>query len=63
VLAGGPLQPGELRTGYRLAPGQYYVVIDNTSYAGSVRAPLVPPAPLPEPMAQLSYVAQLADVD
>ncbi|MBW2528463.1 MAG: hypothetical protein JRI23_30085 [Deltaproteobacteria bacterium] len=63
VLAGAPLQPGEMRTSYRLAPGQYYVVIDNTSYAGVVKAPFVPPAPLPEPVVELSYVAQLADID
>jgi hypothetical protein len=61
VLAGGPLHPGELTQSYRLRPDQYYVVIDNTSVAGTVNPPFVPPAPLPEPVAKISYVAQLME--
>jgi len=65
VVAGAPLQPGmAVQTAYQLAPGSYYVVIDNTPYAGAV-AP--PPPQLPfDPLglngvARVSYVAQLAD--
>ncbi len=64
VLAGAPLHPGlAVQTAYQLPPGAYYVVIDNTAYAGSV----APPAPsLLDPLgiasvARVSYTAQLAD--
>jgi hypothetical protein len=61
VLAGGPLNPGptDSRT-YKLPPGQYYVVIDNTPSAGTVSPP---PSLLPfaDANARVSYVAQLAD--
>ncbi|HVY44701.1 MAG TPA: hypothetical protein VHB21_02435 [Minicystis sp.] len=61
VVAGAPLYAGptDSRT-YKLPPGQYYVVVDNTSAAGSVS----PPAsivPFSDALARLSYVAQLAD--
>ena len=64
VLAGGPLSPGLTdNRRYPLPPGLYYVVIDNTSYAG-----VVGPAPpsLFNPLgggtvAQVSYVAQVGD--
>lgn len=61
VQGGGPLQPGPVdNRRYALSPGLYYVVIDNTPYAG-----LVSPVgslfnPLNGTMAEISYVAQLA---
>ena len=41
VVAGAPLNPGptDTRT-YKLPPGQYYVVIDNTAAAGTVNPPV-----------------------
>jgi hypothetical protein len=63
VLGGAPLHPGrELIASYPLPPGEYYVVIDNTSYAGLVN----PPGSLLDPLgagqtARISYVAQLAE--
>ncbi|MBM4357412.1 MAG: hypothetical protein FJ096_04805 [Deltaproteobacteria bacterium] len=64
VLAGGPLQPNrQVQLAYQLPPGAYYVVIDNSPYAGVV----APPAPGllgvfgTAGAATLSYVAQLAD--
>jgi hypothetical protein len=61
ILAGAPL-PGqtETRVPYRLAPGQYYVVLDHSALVGTVS----PPAtfiPLSEPLVRVSYVAQLAE--
>lgn len=64
VVAGAPLQPNQqVQVRYRLTPGFYYVVVDNTAYAGAV-AP--PQQSLLDPLnaagvAELSYVAQLAD--
>lgn len=64
VVAGGPLNPGinENRK-YKVPPGLYYVVIDNTSAAGNVG-----PAPptLFNPLgsgaaARVNYVAQVGD--
>jgi hypothetical protein len=61
VIAGGPLGPNMSDTRrYGLAPGSYYVVIDNTAAAGLVN----PPAsilPLADAMSRLSYVAQLGE--
>ncbi|MCA9618669.1 MAG: hypothetical protein KC731_06600 [Myxococcales bacterium] len=43
VLAGTPIQPGRaLTTVWRLPPGSYYVVIDNTAQAGVVGPPTLP---------------------
>jgi hypothetical protein len=64
VVGGAPLSPGqEVKAAYPLPRGSYYVVIDNTAYAGAV-AP--PPVSLLDPLgaaavARVSYVAQLAD--
>jgi hypothetical protein len=64
VVGGAPLQPNQqIQVSYQLAPGAYYVVVDNTAFAGAV-AP--PPQPILDPLgniglARLSYVAQLAD--
>lgn len=61
ILAGGPINAGpEVRVPYRVAPGQYYVVVDHSSLVGTV----APPAtfiPLSDPLVRLSYVAQLVE--
>jgi len=65
IMGGGPISPGrEFRTGYRLPPGQYYVVIDHTQYAGTVMPPPGTPFnPLAGgPIARMSYVAQLGEI-
>jgi hypothetical protein len=63
VLGGAPLQPGGAQNSrYALPPGSYYVVIDNTAFAGTV-------APTGSffgalgggTTASVSYVAQLAN--
>jgi hypothetical protein len=62
ILGGGPLQPGATQTQrYSLPAGLYYVVIDNTQYAGLVSPPIQPLNPLSDPTARLSYVAQVGD--
>jgi hypothetical protein len=65
VRAGGPLQPGrEVRTAYSLPPGQYYVVVDHTQYAGTVNPPpagLLSPITGGGPIAKITYVAQLGE--
>lgn len=61
VLAGQPLQPGtQVTQRYPLAPGSYYVVIDNTASAGLV-APPVSLLPIADPVARVSYLAQLGE--
>jgi hypothetical protein len=64
VMAGGPLQPQrDQLASYRLPPGQYFVVIDHSQYAGTVNPPPASPLnPLGGPGVKLSYVAQLADL-
>lgn len=62
VLAGGVLQPGPVdNRRYQLPPGLYYVVIDNTAAAGNVAPVGSILNPLNGTMAEVSYVAQLAD--
>jgi hypothetical protein len=62
ILAGAPLQPGpDVRQNYQLAPGQYYVVIDNSPFVGTVAPIVFAITPLTDPTAQLTYVAQLAE--
>jgi hypothetical protein len=62
IIAGGPLQPGPTdNRRYALAPGLYYVVIDNTSTAGLVSPPTSLFNPLGDAVARVSYVAQLAE--
>ncbi len=62
VLAGGPLPSGQdFRQSYQVPIGSYYVVIDNTGAAGTVAPPIQPLNPLADPVATLSYVAQLAE--
>ncbi|MFP6684493.1 MAG: hypothetical protein VB934_07265 [Polyangiaceae bacterium] len=62
VVAGAPLAGGrESLASYRLPPGQYYVVIDNTAYAGTVAPRAIPLDPLGGQTARISYLAQLAE--
>lgn len=62
VVAGAPLVPGRnIDAAYPLPPGRYYVVIDNTPYAGTVAPPANPLAPLGGPAARMSYLAQLGE--
>ena len=62
VLAGGALQPGrELKTAYRLPPGQYFIVLDHTASAGTVNPPpTIPLNPLAPP-ATVSVAVQLGE--
>lgn len=61
VLGGGPLQPGPVdNRRYALQPGLYYVVIDNTPFAGMVSPVGSLFNPLNGTMAEISYVAQLS---
>ncbi|MEZ4443425.1 MAG: hypothetical protein R3B72_30420 [Polyangiaceae bacterium] len=63
ILAGGVLQPNqELRTGYRLPPGQYYIVIDNTAQAGTTNPPITTPLNPLAPTARISTVVQLGEL-
>ena len=60
VAGGGPLNQGPSSTQrYVLAPGLYYVVIDNTPFAGLVAPPTQPLNPIYDPIARISYVAQV----
>jgi hypothetical protein len=61
ILAGAPINPGSQQVSYRLSPGQYYVVIDNSPYVGTVAPPVSLLSPIADPVARLSYVAQLAE--
>ena len=63
VLGGVALQPGpELRNAFRVPPGQYYIVIDHTQYAGTVMPPAGNPLnPLGGPAAVVTYTVQLGE--
>jgi hypothetical protein len=62
VLGGTPVSQGVAQTRrFALAPGLYYVVIDNTQYAGLVSPPIMPLNPLSDPVARVSYVAQVGE--
>ncbi|MDI1443771.1 hypothetical protein [Polyangium sp. 6x1] len=62
VLGGAPLAPGPAQTRkFGLAPGLYYVVLDNTQYAGLVAPPTQVLNPLYDPVARVSYVAQVGE--
>jgi hypothetical protein len=62
VAGGAPLQPGPAQTKrFNLPPGLYYVVLDNTQYAGLVNPPIMPLNPLSDPVARVSYVAQVGE--
>ena len=54
--------PGPAQTKrFNLPPGLYYVVLDNTQYAGLVSPPMQPLNPLYDPIARVSYVAQVGE--
>ncbi|HEU5073515.1 MAG TPA: hypothetical protein VFU02_05070 [Polyangiaceae bacterium] len=56
------LQPGpEIQQRFKLAPGQYYVVLDNSSAVGSVKPPWNPLATMGASAAVVSYTAELAE--
>jgi hypothetical protein len=59
AVADYPIQQGPFTQKLKLAPGFYYVVIDNTSAAGVVNPPPTLPNPLVDPVSRLTYVAQL----
>jgi hypothetical protein len=61
IVAGTPVQPGMSTRKFKVPPGLYYAVVDNTSAAGNVNPPFSIPNPLFEPAARLSYVAQLIE--
>ena len=62
VLAGGPLYPGTNDTRrYPLSQVLYYVVVDNTSSAGTMAPPVSILNPLGDAVATVSYVAQLGE--
>lgn len=55
------VQPGPYTRKFNLRPGLYYIVVDNSSWAGSANPPLSFPNPLFDPLARLTYVAQLVE--
>jgi len=62
VLGGAPVSQGGAQTKrFNLSPGLYYVVLDNTQYAGLVAPPAQPLNPLYDPIARVSYVAQVGE--
>jgi hypothetical protein len=62
VVGGAPVYPGPAQTKqFNLPPGLYYVVLDNTQYAGFMNPPIMPLNPLSDPVARVSYVAQVGD--
>lgn len=60
ITAGSPIQPGTSTRKFKVPPGLYYVVIDNTSTAGVINPPLSL-NPLLDASSRLSYVAQLIE--
>jgi hypothetical protein len=63
-LAAFALQPGqEARQRLPLPPGQYYVVLDNSSRMGSVNPPWTPLGIMGGSAAVVSYSAELGDSD
>jgi len=62
VLAGAPLYPGTTdNRRYPLSQGLYYVVVDNTSTAGTMAPPVSILNPLGDAVARVSYTAQLGE--
>lgn len=57
------IAPGPFTRRFRAPPGLYYLVVDNTSFAGPTNPPLTLPNPLFEAAARLTYVAQLTEPD
>jgi hypothetical protein len=64
-ITGFVLQPGqEMKQRFKLAPGQYFVVVDNSSRMGAVSPPWNPLAALGTAnMAQVAYSAELGEDD
>ncbi len=58
-----PIQAGPFTRRFKAPPGLYYLVIDNTSYAGPTNPPYTLPNPLFESAARLTYVSQLIEPD
>lgn len=56
-----PLEVGEHQTALRLPPGQYVLVVDNSSAVGSVTPPWNPLAPVGSGGVQLSYIIELGE--
>lgn len=63
IVAGGPLAPNrESRPTFRVPPGVYYVVVDNTAAVGQVSPPPTNLLnPVGGPVARISYAAQLIE--
>lgn len=61
IVASGVLNQGVVNKRFKLRPGLYYLVVDNTAFAGQANPPFVLPNPLFEPAARLTYVAQLIE--
>jgi hypothetical protein len=61
ILGGQPVGPYPANLSFRLAPGSYYVVVDNSASVGSVSPPIDASNPLSDAVAVVSYVAQLGD--
>jgi hypothetical protein len=53
----------EVKQKVRVAPGQYYVVVDNSDRVGAVNPPWNPLAVVGGSLAVVSYIAELADHD
>jgi len=61
ILGGQPVGPYPANLSFRLAPGSYYVVVDNSPSVGNVAPPVDASNPLSDAVAVVSYVAQLGD--
>lgn len=59
-IASAPLQPGPFTKRFKLRPGLYYVVVDNTSTAGQISPPMGV-INLVDTASRLTYVAQLIE--
>lgn len=59
-IASAALQPGPFSKRFKLRPGVYYVVVDNTASAGQINPP-VGLINIVDPTSALTYVAQLIE--
>jgi hypothetical protein len=59
-ITSAPIQPGPFSKRFKLRPGVYYVVVDNTASAGQVSPP-VGLINIVDPVSTLTYVAQLIE--
>jgi hypothetical protein len=60
-ITGAQLPPGPFMKRFKLRPGFYYVVVDNTSSAGQVSPPASVLGVLVDPATRVTYVAQLIE--